>query len=188
MSTAAVATLAVAAVLLVLGCVLLVLFGLLVRERRTTRELLEAAQARVTGLESRIAELEASPGSGSDSTARTPGAAGAPMEYVITTAGTAGPPAVRADSADAGAAPVADRLVLSATVGEPLVKAAAFGYAVRRALSPESRNRIRFAMGREVRRVRKQRRRDDRRAAREARAARVARHAGNDSSARGAAA
>jgi len=59
-------------------------------------------------------------------------------------------------------APVADRVVLSATVGEPLVKAVAFGYGVRRALSAESRNWIGFEMRREVRRARKQRRRDTR--------------------------
>ena len=46
---------------------------------------------------------------------------------------------------------VPDRVVLSATVGEPLVKAVAFGHGVRRALSAESRNRIWFEMRREVR-------------------------------------
>jgi hypothetical protein len=56
--------------------------------------------------------------------------------------------------------PVADQLVLSATLGEPLLRAAAFGHGVRRALSAESRNRIRFEVRREVRRSRKQRRRD----------------------------
>lgn len=65
---------------------------------------------------------------------------------------------------DAGAAPiepnVSDRVVLSAAVGEPLVKVVAFGHGVRRALSAESRNRIWFEMRREVRRARKQRRRE----------------------------
>jgi hypothetical protein len=55
---------------------------------------------------------------------------------------------------------VADAVVLSATVGEPLVKVVAFGHGVRRALSAESRNRIWFEMRREVRRARKQRRRE----------------------------
>jgi hypothetical protein len=55
---------------------------------------------------------------------------------------------------------VADRLVLSATLGEPLVKAVAFGHGLRRALSPRARNRILFEMRREVRRTRKQRRRE----------------------------
>ena len=69
--------------------------------------------------------------------------------YVITDAGTPEPPLH-----------VPDRLVLSATVGEPLVKAMALGHGVRRALSAESRNRIWFEMRREVRRARKQRRRE----------------------------
>lgn len=53
---------------------------------------------------------------------------------------------------------VPDRLVLSATLGGPLVKAAAFTHGVRRALSAENRNRIRFQMRQEVRAARKRRR------------------------------
>lgn len=52
---------------------------------------------------------------------------------------------------------VPDRLVLTATVGKPLVKAAAFSHGLRRALSPENRNRIWFEMRREVRAARKRR-------------------------------
>jgi hypothetical protein len=80
-------------------------------------------------------------------------------EFIITDAGTPQPePAVD------------DRIVLSAALGEPLVKAAAFGYGVRRALSPRSLNRIRFEMRREIRRARKQRRREMRQAFRDLRA------------------
>lgn len=61
------------------------------------------------------------------------------------------------------------RVVLSATVGEPLVRLAAFAYGVRSALSPENRNRIRFEMRREMRRARRQRRAAGRAAAAEAR-------------------
>ena len=43
---------------------------------------------------------------------------------------------------------------------ETVVKAASLGHGVRRALAPETRNRIRFEMRREVRRARKQRRAD----------------------------
>lgn len=56
--------------------------------------------------------------------------------------------------------PVPDQLVLSATLGEPLVKAAALGHGLRRALSAQARNRIWFEVRREVRRSRKQRRAD----------------------------
>ena len=55
---------------------------------------------------------------------------------------------------------MSDQLVLSAAFGEPLVKALALGHGVRRALSAESRNRIRFEMRREVRRARKVRRKE----------------------------
>ncbi len=60
----------------------------------------------------------------------------------------------------ATARPVSDQLVLSAAFGEPLVKALALGHGVRRALSAESRNQIRFEMRREVRRTRKVRRKE----------------------------
>lgn len=55
-------------------------------------------------------------------------------------------------------AQASSRLVLSAAVGEPLVKLAAFAHGVRKALTPENRNRIRFEMRREIRRARKARR------------------------------
>ena len=54
----------------------------------------------------------------------------------------------------------------SVALGESLVRVLSLGYGVRRALSAENRNRIRFEMRREVRRSRKQRRRDLRTAAR----------------------
>jgi hypothetical protein len=69
--------------------------------------------------------------------------------YVITDAGLARPEPT-----------VSDRVVLTATVGEPLVKAVSFGHGLRRALSAESRNKIWFEVRREVRRARKQRRRE----------------------------
>lgn len=69
--------------------------------------------------------------------------------YVITDAGDVRPEPT-----------VPDRVVLSATLGEPLVRAVSFGHGVRRAMSAESRNRIWFEMRREVRRARKQRRRE----------------------------
>lgn len=53
---------------------------------------------------------------------------------------------------------VSDRVVLSATLGEPLVKVIALGHGLRRALSPASRNRIRFEVRQEVRRTRRVRR------------------------------
>jgi hypothetical protein len=67
-------------------------------------------------------------------------------------------------------AAVPDRLVLTATLGQPLVKVAAFSHGVRRALSAESRNRIWFEMRREVRSSRRRRRQLRKRLEREYRA------------------
>ncbi len=55
---------------------------------------------------------------------------------------------------------VEGRLFADAMVREAVVKAASFGYGVRRALTPENRNRIRFLMKQEVKRSRRQRRAD----------------------------
>ncbi|MGN6162081.1 MAG: hypothetical protein ACTHOG_10330, partial [Marmoricola sp.] len=81
-------------------------------------------------------------------------------EFLITDVGTEHEPA---------ATEVSSRLVLSATVGEPLVRFAALAHGVRRALTAENRNRIRFEMRRELRRARKARRAAGRAAAAEAR-------------------
>jgi hypothetical protein len=53
-----------------------------------------------------------------------------------------------------------DRSFVTVAAGESLVRAATLVQGLRRALSAESRNRIRFEMAREVKRARKQRRRD----------------------------
>ncbi len=57
---------------------------------------------------------------------------------------------------------VRDRLVVSATLGSPLIRLASIAHGLGRALSPETRNRIGFEMRRELRRARKQRRRETR--------------------------
>ncbi|HSE08206.1 MAG TPA: hypothetical protein VLB29_06030 [Nocardioidaceae bacterium] len=144
------ATTAVLLVLLGVGLVL-VLNGR--RARGREQAALAAARADMETLRAQVEEL-------SGELAATRGAASvvpASAEYVITTAGEAAP-----DGADLPT--ISDRAVLSVTLGEPLVKVAAFGYAVRRALSPQTRNRIAFEMRREVKRARKERRRAARRA------------------------
>jgi hypothetical protein len=145
-----------AALLLAMLCVLL---ALAVSGRRRMQRDLAAARADVDTLRARLEDLEAS---------RVAPAA-APVvpqvEYLITTAGAA------------SAERVPNRVVLSAAFGEPLVKVVAFGFGLRRALSPESRNRIAFEVRREVKRARKQRRRATKRAARQAAAGGVGREA-----------
>jgi hypothetical protein len=83
-------------------------------------------------------------------------------DFVITTLSDG------ADEPDVVAA-TADRSFASVAAGEALVRAASLVQGVRRALSAETRNRIRFEMAREVKRSRKQRRRDQREARRQPR-------------------
>jgi hypothetical protein len=76
----------------------------------------------------------------------------ADVEYVITRVGEPDQlPARRS---------VSDQVVLSAAFGEPLLKVLAVGHGLRRALSPQSRNRIGFEVRREMKRARKVRRRE----------------------------
>jgi hypothetical protein len=128
--------------------------GLLLSARRTRARESALAQAltQVEALSSRVEELAAERAATHGPAATVP----EPVGYVITTAGDL--------ARDEDASQAADRAVLSVTLGEPLVKLAAFGYGVRRALSAETRNRIAFEMRREVKRARKQRRRAARRA------------------------
>jgi hypothetical protein len=124
-----------------------VLVGVLRSGARSRRELaaaLLAAQAETDALRSRLDALTEQMVRQSSSMIRVDDPA-----YVITDAGSH-----RLEPT------VGDRVVLTATVGEPLVKVVAFGHGVRRALSAESRNKIWFEMRREVRRARKQRRRE----------------------------
>jgi hypothetical protein len=87
-------------------------------------------------------------------------------DYVITALPVAAPPVASvADDSRVGAG------FVSVAAGESLVRVVSLAYGVRRALSPESRNRIRFEMRREVKRARKQRRRDVRAAQRHLRTA-----------------
>ena len=132
-----------------------VALALLLGARRTrVREgrALASARADMEALRTQVEELSAA-------LAASQGAAAVvrpSVEYLITTAGQGG--------ADRGELPqVSDRAVLSVTLGEPLVKLAAFGYGLRKALSAENRNRIAFEIRRETKRVRKERRRAARR-------------------------
>jgi hypothetical protein len=139
-----------AALTLALLCAVLLL--LLTQRRRQHHDAaaLGAARADVEALRAQVDTLTHELEQTRQTTAATPAV---PSEFVITTAGTG----------DVTTSEAPDRPVLSMTVGEPLVRLAALGYGVRRALSAQSRNRIRFEMRREVRRARKERRRAARR-------------------------
>lgn len=132
---------------------LVVALVVLLRRRNRTRAdleaMLEAAHRESDDLRARLQELTGLVTLTSDQR---------PAEretYLITDAGDL-PRGLSVPQEEPVAVP--DRLVLTATVGVPLVKAAALGHGLRRALSAESRNRIWFEMRREVRASRKRRR------------------------------
>jgi hypothetical protein len=153
-----------AAMLLLVTLVLMV-----TRRRRSRRDLeamLAAAQRETDALRQRLEEL-----TGGSSVPReriAPELVPDAPDFVITHVGE--PDDADVDSARPAELVVPDRLVLSATLGEPLVKVAAFSHGVRRALSAESRNRIWFEMRREVRSSRRRRRQLRKRLEREHRA------------------
>ena len=89
-----------------------------------------------------------------------------PEEFVITHLGEP-----EADAAQQGALTedqrIDGRLFADLVLRETVVKAAALGHGVRRAMAPETRNRIRFEIKREVRRSRKARKEETRQVRRE---------------------
>jgi hypothetical protein len=145
---------------LLAGAVLLVLLAVLaaVLESRTRRRLvreLAASQRATEELRARLDDLERRE--------HRAAAVRDEREYVITSMGTP----VRADEAPVALSAPA---FADAVVRESVVHAASFVYGVRRALSPEVRNRIRFEMKREAKRARKARRVEVKEALREYRA------------------
>lgn len=81
-----------------------------------------------------------------------------PQEFVITHLGEEDDPgSTTGGPAPTGAQRIDGKLFADLVLRESVVKAAAFGHGVRRALAPETRNRIRFEMKREVKARRKQR-------------------------------
>ena len=152
---------AVGAAAVLLLVIVLVLGVVLARSRTESRDRLEAARAETAALRDRVESLDQR--LDERASADTGTGTGTGTAYVFTDAGgTALEPRVP------------DRMVLGATLGEPLVKVAAFGHGVRRALSAQSRNRIWFEVRREVRSSRRSRRRENKELLREARAARRA--------------
>lgn len=139
----------------VLALVALALGVALLRARSRTDRELAASRAETASLRVQLDELERRlPRAAS----RTP----AP-EFVITDLGEA-----RLETESASPAPqVGGALFADLVVRETVVKVAGLAHGVRRALDPETRNRIRFEMRREVRRSRKQRRSDTREAVRD---------------------
>jgi hypothetical protein len=140
----------------------LVLIGYLMTARRARSELAETRReaaelrSRVDGLDRQLAEqlaeqmaqrlAEQAPGPNPDPTQ-------GPTEYVITAIGSEPDPELVPERIDG-------RLFADIVLREAVVRAASLAHGVRRAMAPETRNRIRFEMRREVKRSRRQRRAD----------------------------
>lgn len=139
---------------LVLGTLAVVLVATR-RARARQAEELATARAEAADLRERVDALARTveqagsrthaPGAGDQRTSRET------QEYLITDVGREQPEAPVASR-------IEGRLFADIVLRESLVKAGALTHGVRRALAPETRNRIRFEMKREVKRSRKQRR------------------------------
>jgi hypothetical protein len=140
----------------VLALLALILAIALARTRSRTRRELDASHAETARLQAQIDAIErrlAAPAVREH----------AVEEYTITGLGT------RLGTHDPDEPPPAiDRALFADLVlRETVVRAASVAHGVRRALAPETRNRIRFEVRREIRRSRKQRKADLREARRD---------------------
>lgn len=139
----------------------LVIAVVLARSRATTARELRSVHAEVASLRAQVDDFERRP---------TPPArprADADPDFVITrlvegdaltTTEPATGPATATVTEPGAVERVDSALFADLVLRETVVKAASLTHGLRRALAPESRNRIRFEMGREVKRARKQRR------------------------------
>ncbi len=129
--------------------------GRLMRELAVSRQEIDALEQRLDSLVRQVAPTPV-----------------APQEFLITSAGV--PDLAGTASREISHAPSPQSLppgaFASVALGESLVTLVSLGHGLRRALSPENRNRIAFEMRREVRRARKQRKRDLKEAKRHLRA------------------
>lgn len=132
--------------LVVTAALVAVLLAVVLRDRRRVRAELAAARREAAELREQVAGLGAA-----DDGHRPAGTA----EYVITDIGTPAPA-----GADGTPTPgrIDGRLFADIVLRESLLRAAAATHGVRRVLAPETRNRVRFEMRREVKRARKERR------------------------------
>ena len=130
----------------------LVIAVVLARWRATTARELRSVHAEVASLRAQVEDFERRPAP------PTRPRADADPEFVITRLVEGD--AATATATDGAVERVDSALFADLVLRETVVKAASLTHGLRRALAPESRNRIRFEMGREVKRARKQRRAD----------------------------
>ena len=143
-----------------LALVALVLAVTLARLRARTRRDLAQAREEASALRERLDRLEA------EQAQPEPRLRTEEREYTITRVGEAGGERDPA-TPESGPARIERALFADLVLRESVIRLGSLGHGVRRALSAESRNRIRFEMRREVKRARKQRRVEQREAYRE---------------------
>lgn len=134
----------------------LVLFAVLLRDRSRVRTEIAATHAEAAELRSRIDALAV----------QIAASRREPEEFVITHLGESDPE-VGDVSELPGDGRIDGKLFADLVLRETVVKAAALGHGVRRAMAPETRNRIRFEIRREVKRSRKARKEETRQVRRE---------------------
>jgi hypothetical protein len=164
MNPAQLAPVVATAGLVVVVAVIVALLATRAGRRRWQAEL-DSARADVASLTARLDAIDSSRAH------EQPSAAAAPTQEFVITSLPDGPAPLhlaepvedRGTSTSRSASESAERTIgqfAAVAVGESLVRLVSLGFGVRRALSAESRNRIRFEMRREVKRARRQRRRD----------------------------
>lgn len=135
--------------LVVTASLVAVLLVVVLRDRRRVHAELEAARREAADLREQVAGLASA--EHADRAGRPAGTA----EYVITDMGTTGP---AEDDGTPVPGRIDGRLFADIVLRESLLRAAATTHGVRRVLAPETRNRVRFEMRRELKRARKERR------------------------------
>ena len=146
----------VAAVAVVLAVLAAVALRASRRERRRLAAQVDAAHADVEALRERVEELSRRLAGGQPAAN-----AREAHEFVITSLPDGRLRGTHAeDEPEPAGTPLSAGQFASVALGESLVRVLSLGYGVRRALSAENRNRIRFEMRREVKRSRRQRRHD----------------------------
>lgn len=132
----------------VVVAVLLVVVVALARTQRRTRAELEQTRTLQSELLARLDAFDR-PSAGAHPDVSV-------SEFVITDVGRTEQP----DDAESAPGRLDGRLFVDIVARETLVKAASWTYGVRRALSPENRNRVRFEVHRETKRATRQRKAD----------------------------
>jgi hypothetical protein len=137
----------------------LVLLRVVVRQGRAVRDLSGRLDETMAALEATREQGELLLTQHRETTAALEAALSAPDPFEPETNGDDRDVTVITDISDWAADEPSTARIASVTLGGPLIKVAAFGHGVRRALDEEQRMRISYAVRKELRRQRKMRRR-----------------------------